>query len=195
MKEILNIILKRLDKKEMIEKSNKTSIEDNSAEECYSTIKEEYIHSFNRSDKLDNKVYIAFTVCGFLFLFIMDFVNSIKEIDVPRIMDYRFLIFFSLYLLLCMVTIILFLYVIIKLASLLTPMNTKRINTDYLMENNLQKLDKYTFNTFISIKYCDAINSNSKELERRFKQYKKCVQAIIGIVICSFILEFIKLFL
>ena len=38
----------------------------------------EYENQFDRSNKLDNKVYITITFCGFLFVFIIGLFNGIS---------------------------------------------------------------------------------------------------------------------
>lgn len=43
----------------------------------------EYRNLFDRSNKLDNKVYITITFCGFLFVFITGLFSGISKITSP----------------------------------------------------------------------------------------------------------------
>ncbi|NFL34504.1 hypothetical protein FDB64_05340 [Clostridium botulinum] len=175
------------------EKSKNVLLNNDSAEACYNIIKEEYLHAFTRSDKLDNKVYISLTLCGFIFVFIMQLFSSIKEFNYPRNINQIVLI--VLYVVICIIAIVLFLYTLVKLTSLLKPMEIQRIEPKFILENNLQKQNNYTVYTFISVKYVETININNDKLEKRFNQYHNCIMAIIAIVILTFVLNFIKLFL
>ncbi|MDD6824955.1 MAG: hypothetical protein PUE12_02365 [Oscillospiraceae bacterium] len=42
----------------------------------------EYEHSFRSAKRLDNKVYILLTVCGFIFVLLTTAINRVSEIDV-----------------------------------------------------------------------------------------------------------------
>lgn len=44
----------------------------------------EYENQFDRSNKLDNKVYITITFCGFLFVFIIGLFNGISQLVKPQ---------------------------------------------------------------------------------------------------------------
>ena len=178
--------------KKELNKNNIVNVQ-NSAEVCYNTIKEEYTHTFTRSDKLDNKIYIALTICAFIFVFVLELLGSITKFKFPTEIPQLTLII--LYILVCIVDIGLFLFTLVKLAKLLKPMKVDRINPNFIITNNLHKTDNSTIYTFISTKYTQTINKNNRELEKRFSEYNKCISKIIWIVIFSFLLNALKIFI
>lgn len=162
-----------------------------SAEICFNIAREEYNHTFDRSDKLDNKVYIALTFCAFIFVFVMGLLSAITEFAIPNAMTQFVLV--VLYIVGCVILIGSFLYVLVKLAKLLKPMEATTINSNFLMINNVQKQSEYTIYTFASAKYTYATNENNTKLENRFKEYSKCISTIVWIVILTFVLQIIKM--
>lgn len=177
------------DKKEL---DNNFDIQ-NAAEVCYNIIKEEYIHTFTRSDKLDNKVYIALTFCAFIFLFVLELLGAIVKFKFPT--EITQLILIILYVIVCIVDIGLFLFTLVKLAKLLKPMKIDRINPSFIITNNMHKHTSSTVYTFVSTKYTQTINKNNEELEKRFIEYNKCISKIIWIVILAFSLNTVKIFI
>ena len=59
----------------------------------------EYENQFDRSNKLDNKVYITITFCGFLFVFIIGLFNGISQLVKPE--DVLQMFVSALYILSC----------------------------------------------------------------------------------------------
>lgn len=161
-----------------------------SAEACYNIVKEEYVHTFTRSDKLDNKVYIALTFCAFIFLSVLDLMECITEFEYPS--DVQRLTMIVLYLILCTFTIGLFLFTLVKLANLLKPMRVRRIDPTFYTQNELQLEDAFTVYTFTFKKYQESIAESNSELEERFKKYNKCISNLVWIVICLFVLSAFK---
>ena len=44
----------------------------------------EYKNTFERSNKLDNKVYIVITFCGFVFVFITNLFHGLTNLKLPQ---------------------------------------------------------------------------------------------------------------
>ena len=65
------------------ENLNTITVEEDSSEICLNAVLEEYQHSVRRSEKLDNKVYILSTICGFIFVFITDIISNLGTFQVP----------------------------------------------------------------------------------------------------------------
>lgn len=57
---------------------------DFSEELSYETTKAEYDHCVQRSEKLDNKVYIILTVYAFLFVLLCDIIKKISDFSFPK---------------------------------------------------------------------------------------------------------------
>ena len=57
---------------------------DFSEELSYESTKAEYDHCVQRSEKLDNKVYIILTVYAFLFVLLCDIIKKIAAFSFPK---------------------------------------------------------------------------------------------------------------
>ena len=71
----------------------------------------EYENQFDRSNKLDNKVYITITFCGFLFVFIIGLFNGISQLVKPQ--DRLQLFVSVLYILSCIAVMGAYAYVLV----------------------------------------------------------------------------------
>lgn len=163
---------------------------EDSAEACYEIIKEEYTNVVTRSDKLDNKVYITLTFCGFIFLFITSLLDDVSKIKYPT--STPELIIVIGYAIGALSVVLIFVYVLLKLVKLLTPIDIKRFDPNFITDNNLQKRSKYGVYTYTITKYTEAINYNEEKLENKFREYNKCVKWLILIVVVAFMLDFLK---
>ena len=69
-----------------VEHNNNPSINhtDFSEELSYEATKAEYDHCVQRSEKLDNKVYIILTVYAFLFVLLCDIIKKISDFSFPK---------------------------------------------------------------------------------------------------------------
>ena len=77
----------------------------------------EYKNQFDRSNKLDNKVYITITFCGFLFVFIIGLFNGISQLVKPQ--DRLQLFVSVLYILSCIAVMGAYAYVLVFFMRLL----------------------------------------------------------------------------
>ncbi len=175
------------------EKDTDACTNDDSAEACYDIVKVEYLHAFSRSDKLDNKVYIALTFCAFIFIFVLGLINPSITFKYPT--DIYQLLLIVIYIVVSSGTIGMFLYTLVQLATLLKAMQVRCVDTNFIVENNLQKQNPYTIYTFVATKYVETINKNNIILEDRFKKYNNCITKIVWIVIVAFILNMLKIFI
>ena len=98
------------------EKLKTITIEEDSSEICLDAVLEEYQHSIHRSEKLDNKVYILSTICGFIFVFITDIIPNLGTFQIPKdIVQTRLVLsYFALTILMSLV----YLYTRNKLSSI-----------------------------------------------------------------------------
>lgn len=79
----------------------------------------EYENQFDRSNKLDNKVYITITFCGFLFVFITGLFNGISKLGKPGNGLQMFVS--ALYILSCIAVMGAYAYVLVFFMRLLQP--------------------------------------------------------------------------
>ena len=167
--------------------------EEESAVICLNLCRDEYNHVFERSSKLDNKVNIALTFCGLIFLFITGLFEFIYKFEYPT--NTSQLVLVVVYIVLCLIIVISYVFVLMKFVSLLIPNELKRIDASHILNENYHKYPPYGLNVFLATKYSNAINENNKIIESRFVEYKKCIKNIIPIVIISFVLYFLQIFI
>ena len=104
------------------ENLNTITVEEDSSEICLNAVLEEYQHSVRRSEKLDNKVYILSTICGFIFVFITDIISNLGTFQVPTDIAQTWLV--RSYIALTILMSLIYLYTILKLGILLTAKQT-----------------------------------------------------------------------
>jgi len=170
------------------EKDTNVCANDNAAEVCYNIVNQEYLHTFNRSDKLDNKVYI---VCAIIFIFVMGLFNAIITFKHPADI-YQFELIY-IYIVGTIVITVMFLYTLVRLATLLKANTIKTISANYIIDKNLQKQTSHTVYTFEAVQCVESIKENNIQLEKRFKQYNNIITNIVWIVIIAFILNMMKI--
>ena len=175
------------------EKLKTITIEEDSSEICLDAVLEEYQHSIHRSEKLDNKVYILSTICGFIFVFITDIISKLGTFQIPKdIVQTRLVLsYFALTILMSLV----YLYTIFKLGILLTAKKTLRLTPDYLILNKVYNIKEKYARIFIASQYIIAINDANKFLENRFKKFNWCAYRTALVLFLAFILHFLNLFI
>lgn len=84
----------------------------------------EYDHCVQRSEKLDNKVYIILTVYAFLFVLLCDIIKKISDFSFPKNnSQLAWLIIYSIFLTL---NVSLYIFTLIQLIHLLKGVSIKR---------------------------------------------------------------------
>ncbi len=146
---------------------------------CLELSKLEYEHSFRRSEKFDNKVYILLTVCGFLFVLVVNAISSITDIEVFRPEISGWIVVFDIFLVMTIVAIIILLGFLIYCLS---GIKMKRYDSNLTMEMNLTELDKTTVARFAIMEYEIAKKYNNDKLEKRFDWLNRSVNLLIGVV-------------
>ena len=95
----------------------------------------EYKNQFDRSNKLDNKVYITITFCGFLFVFIIGLFNGISQLVKPQ--DRLQLFVSVLYILSCIAVMGAYAYVLVFFMRLLQPEQIARMDPEIMQKEHL----------------------------------------------------------
>lgn len=146
-------------------------------------VKLEYEHCIQRSEKLDNKIYILLTVCTFIFALPISSISKISNINMPtKVVGLIALIIFIVMLL---VTILLLIYVLFKLVKLLGGIKIKRLDPIDIIDADLFSIEPQVAARCISRIYYDALTENNEKLEHRFEVFNQCVKLLFPIIILS----------
>ena len=100
----------------------------------------EYENQFDRSNKLDNKVYITITFCGFLFVFIIGLFNGISQLVKPE--DGLQLFVSALYILSCIAVMGAYAYVLVFFMRLLQPEQIARMDPEIMQKEHLEEMEE-----------------------------------------------------
>lgn len=145
----------------------------------------EYEHSFRRAERLDNKVYILLTVCGFIFALLTGEINKISEIDIGSI-QYTVIAVYDIVLLLSIIGTVLLLLILIYSLS---GKDFKRYDTNKLLEKNLiSTVSRKTLARYTIIKYEVARDYNNRIVSKQFKWVNRAVKLLILIVVLLMLL-------
>ena len=175
------------------ENLNTITVEEDSSEICLNAVLEEYQHSVRRSEKLDSKVYILSTICGFIFVFITDIISNLGTFQVPTDIAQTWLV--RSYIALTILMSLIYLYTILKLGILLMAKQTLTLTPDYLiLEKVYDKKEKHA-RIFVASLYIQAINDANESLKKRFKSFNWCAYRTAMVLFLAFALHFLNLFI
>lgn len=164
-----------------------------STEVCLSTIKLEYEYILERSNKLDNKIYIALTVYGFIFLYIIELINKLGSFKYK--LQYTQMTLIILYIISIIILLVTYIYSAIILIKLLRGVDTYRISSDFIVKNQLYNEDERIISIYIFAKYTESINTNNKILQDKYIKYNKCIKNLTLIFLTVFFASLLKLFI
>ena len=95
----------------------------------------EYKNTFERSDKLDNKVYIVITFCGFVFVFITNLFGGLTGLVMPE--GTLALLLTVLYVGSCLAVMLAYVLVLVFFLNLLRPERIHRMDPEYMQVERL----------------------------------------------------------
>lgn len=159
----------------------------------FDAIKSEYDHSVNRSDKLDNKVYILLSACAFLFIMLSDNIKSVSGMLLLD-MNPKVLLFVGFFVSL-FVGIVCFIILLILLMILLRGVELNRYRTAELLEEDIAGLDSITALTFVGARLEKCTIKNDEIIEKRFKRFNHCTRLAVVLIIDLIILTLIRQFI
>ena len=140
----------------------------------------EYEHSFRRAERLDNKVYILLTVCGFIFVLLTTAINRVSEIDVFAIWN-ALIALYDVSLILSIAGTVALLLILI---SSLSGKKFKRYDSFAILEKNLiSSMDRRTFSIYTIMKYEKARDFNNDIVSKQYKKVNHAVYLLIFVVI------------
>lgn len=144
----------------------------------------EYQNQFDRSNKLDNKVYIAITFCGFLFVFITGLFSGISRISRPQ--GGGEAVITALYILTCIAVMVSYVYVLIFFMRLLQPEQIIRMDPEKLAKADLGQMEDLEACQALINLYRATINENLDKLKRRCDEFTKGLRFIVPTVLLAF---------
>lgn len=160
---------------------------------AYESTKTEYDHCVQRSEKLDNKIYIILTVYAFLFVLLCDTIKRISDFSFPKNQVQLALIL--IYSLLLFTNVIIYGLTLIQLTHLLKGISFKRFTPSVVLERDMPAADSKAVVRYICSRYNQCIDTNNTIYEKRFKKFNSCVNFLIPIVVISILLIFISNFI
>ncbi len=170
--------------------SNDTNYSENLS---YESTKAEYDHCVQRSERLDNKVYIILTVYAFIFVLLCDILKKIGDFSFPK--DQIQLALIIVYSILLTFNSMLYIFTLIQLTSLLKGVSIQRFSPQKVLERDMVNVNSKTVARYVCSRYTQCIGTNNNILEKRFKKFNLCVNCIIPIIIISVLLVFISNFI
>lgn len=145
----------------------------------------EYQNLFDRSNKLDNKVYITVTFCGFLFVFIIGLFSGISQIQRPA--GAAEITVTVLYILACVSVMFAYAYVLIFFMRLLRPEQIIRMDPWKLEQEKLGAMEPEKACERMIELYRQVINENLDKLKARCDEFVKGLKFIVPTVILAFL--------
>lgn len=178
-----------------VKNNNTKNINDTafSEELSYESIKAEYEHCVQRSEKLDNKIYIILTVYAFIFVLICDVIKKIENFTFPTSTVQLTLVI--TYSVLLVINILIYVFTLIQLTKLLKGISIRRFNPISVLSRDMINFDSKTVARYICSQYNICIDSNNDILEKKFKKFNDCVNCMIPIIVVSILLIFISEFI
>lgn len=144
----------------------------------------EYKNSFDRSNKLDNKVYIVITFCGFLFVFITNLFSGLTRLTVPGAAVSGVLT--VLYISLCVAVMVAYIGVLIFFLALLRPEKIHRMDPEYVQVELLAALPEQEAMERLLELYRETVNENLVRLHNRCDRFTKGLRYVVCTVILAF---------
>lgn len=144
----------------------------------------EYKNTFDRSNKLDNKVYIVITFCGFLFVFITNLFSGLTRLTVPA--DSLSAVLTGLYVLCCLAVMIAYVGVLIYFLRLLRPEKIHRMDPDFTHAESLSSLPEQEAAGRLLELYRQVVDENLARLHDRCDRFTKGLRYVVCTVILAF---------
>ena len=145
----------------------------------------EYENQFDRSNKLDNKVYITITFCGFLFVFIIGLFNGISQLVKP---ENGLQMFVSvLYIFSCIAVMGAYAYVLVFFMRLLQPEQIARMDPEIMQREHLEEMEEEAARLRLIALYRETVNGNLEKLHHRCDEFVKGLKFIVPTVLLAFV--------
>lgn len=163
------------------------------AEQELESLRIEYQNLFERSNKLDNKVYITVTFLGFMFVFITSLFGSIPELKMNGSAVHDILS--VLYIIACIAVSVTYVWNLVYYMRLLAPEHIVRLDPNKIAE---QKLDSGTIEEAeykLIVLYRAIINEDLDKLHLRCDRFVFGLRLVIVTLVLSFVLYGLQMIL
>lgn len=145
----------------------------------------EYENQFDRSNKIDNKVYIAITFCGFLFVFIIGLFSGISQLKTPE--NGIEMLVSGLYILSCIAVMGAYVYALVFFMGLLRPEQIARMDPEIMQREHLENMGEEEARLRLIALYRETINGNLDRLHHRCNEFVRGLRFILWTVILAFV--------
>ena len=145
----------------------------------------EYENQFDRSNKLDNKVYITITFCGFLFVFIIGLFNGISQLVKPENGVQMFVS--VMYILSCIAVMGAYVYLLVFFMRLLQPEQIARMDPVIMQREHLEEMEEEAARLRLITLYRETVNENLEKLHHRCDEFVKGLKFIVPTVLLAFV--------
>lgn len=166
-------------------RSNHESGSGTGSEQELESLRIEYQNLFDRSNKLDNKVYITVTFLGFMFVFITSLFGSIPELHFTGVTVHDVLA--VLYLVACIAVAVTYVFNLIYFMELLAPEQIVRLDPDKIAAANLDTLSIRDAEVKLVALYRTIINEDLGKLHFRCDRFVAGLRYVIITLVLSFV--------
>lgn len=158
-----------------------------------SSLMAEYQNQFDRSNKLDNKVYITITFCGFLFVFITGLFNGLSQLSRPA--SALQLLLSCLYILGCVIVMAAYVFDLVFFMRLLQPERISRMDPDILAREHFEEMPEEDARRRLISLYRETVNENLEKLHRRCDEFVRGLRFIVPTVLAAFLCYVLQILL
>lgn len=153
----------------------------------FDAVQYEYNYELERKKQLENKVYIALTFCGAIFLFIFRYFDFMKVYAVEVGCFWKVVC-----VILQVIAIAVIVLSVIRLINLLRAIKYLHIDCKELIDANVYKEDDKTSSTFLIIRMIAAKENNAETNERKARSFNRTIMLISADIILCVIIELIR---
>ena len=145
----------------------------------------EYKNTFERSDKLDNKVYIVITFCGFVFVFITNLFGGLTGLVMPE--GALALLLTVLYVGNCLAVMLAYVLVLVFFLNLLRPERIHRMDPEYMQVERLAvQSEPETVGRLIEL-YREPVHDSLGRLHDRCDKFSRGLRYVVWTVGLAFL--------
>ena len=144
----------------------------------------EYQNLFDRSNKLDNKVYITVTFLGFMFVFITSLFGSIPALQLLGTSAHNVLT--VLYVLTAVAVAVTYVWNLVFFMRLLAPEGIIRLDPDKIAAEKLEDCETKEAEQRLIRLYRTIINEDLEKLHQRCDRFVSGLRLVLATLILSF---------
>lgn len=166
---------------EVIDEEPSKALCDTGADVSLTIAQNEYNHCFERSAKLDNKIYILLTVCAFLFVMLSDAIKKLSEFTIPTTRCQ--LLIEGGYIALLTLNVTEFIFMLVKLIKLLRGVELSRFDSYEILNKDMIRAEKEQTIHYVCMVYEKCRDYNNRLIEIQYRKFNKCVKLMVANVI------------